>query len=104
MLLDACKTMSHMIVLKLGGVLQDSSYDDVLMAISTSMPQLKQLDIAEAKVSPSAISYLLPTEGPPRRGCPELEAISLLKIKGVDVMLLKKIIMGLPKLQFVDLC
>ena len=102
MLLDACKTMSHMIVLKLAGVLRDNSYDDVLMAISTSMPQLKQLDIAEAKVSPSAISYLLPTEGPPRRGCPELEAISLVKIKGVDVMLLKKIIMGLPKLQFVD--
>ena len=100
-LLDVCKTMSHMEVMKLIGVLQDSSYDEVLMAISTGMPQLKVLDITEAKVSPSAISYLLPTEEPPRRGCPELKAISLLKIKGIDVMLLKKIIMGFPKLQFV---
>ena len=101
MLLDVCKTMSHMTDLNLAGVLQDRSYDEVLMAISTSMPQLKTLDIADAKVSTNAISYLLPTEGPPRRGCPELKAINLLRIKGIDVMFLKKLIMGLPKLQFV---
>ena len=94
--------MSHLRCLNLPGVLQDSSYDEVLMAISTGMPQLKTLDIADAKVSPSAISYLLPTEGPPRRGCPELKAINLLRIKGIDVMFLKKFIMGFPKLQFVD--
>ena len=102
LLLDVCKTMSHLRCLNLEGVLRDSSYDEVLMAISTSMPQLKTLDIADAKVSQSAISYLLPTERPPRRGCPELKAISLLRIKGIDVMFLKKFIMGLPKLQFVD--
>ena len=101
MLLDVCKTMSHMIVLNLAGVLQDSSYDEVLIAISTGMPQLKTLDIADAKVSTNAISYLLPTEGPPRQGCPDLKAINLLRIKGIDVMFLKKLIMGLPKLQFV---
>ena len=91
-----------MIDLNLEGVLQDSSYDEVLKAISTSMPQLNTLEIADAKVSPSAISYLIPTEGPPQRGCPELKAINLLRIKGVDVMFLKKLIMGLPKLQFVS--
>ena len=99
MLLDVCKTMTHMEDLNLAGVLRDSSYDEVLIAISTSMPQLKTLDIADAKVSPNAISYLLPTEGPPRRGCPDLKSINLLRIEGIDVMLLKKIILGLPKLQ-----
>ena len=82
--------MCHLIDLKLVGVLQDRSYDKVLMAISTGLPQLKTLSIADAKVSPSTISYLLPTEGPPRRGCPELKAISLVRIKGIDVMFLKK--------------
>ena len=100
-LLDVCKTLSHLTVLNLAGVFRDSSYDEVLKAISTSMPQLKTLDITDAKVSPSAIIYLLPTEGPPRRGCPNLKAINLLKIKCIDVTLLKKIIMSLPKLQYV---
>ena len=90
-----------MTFLNLAGVLRDSSYDKVLIAISTSLPQLKTLDIADAKVSPRALSYMLPTEGSPRRSFPELKAISLVRIKCIDVMFLKKFIMGLPKLQFV---
>ena len=90
-----------MTFLNLAGVLRDSSYDKVLIAISTSLPQLKTLDIADAKVSPRAISYMLPTEGSPRRSFPELKAISLVRIKCIDVMFLKKFIICLPKLQFV---
>ena len=100
-LLDVFKAMPHLTDLNIAGVLRDSSYDEVLIAISTSLPQLKTLDIADAKVSTSAISYLLPTEGPPRRGFPDLKAINLVGIKSIDVTFLKKFIMGLPKLQFV---
>ena len=64
-LVDLCTTMSHMTIMNLDNVLQDSRYDEVLMAISTSMPHLEWLGIPEANVSSSAIRYLLPKEGPP---------------------------------------
>ena len=97
--MDACKTMSHMTTLNLAFALRNKSYDDVLMAISTGMPQLEWLDIAEAKVSPSAIRYLLPTEGPSRRGCPKLKIIGFYRIKCIDEDILKDFIMSLPKLE-----
>ena len=98
-LLDVCMTMSHITYLDLHGVLGHSRSDEVLVAISTGMPQLEWLDISRANVSLSAIRYLLPTEGPPRRGCPELNAVGFSKIKGIDVDILKDFIMGLPKLE-----
>ena len=98
-LLDVCKTMSHMTHLDLRSVLVGSRSDEVLMAISTSMPQLEWLDIEEANVSPSAIRYLLPTDGPPRRGCPKLRCLGLGMISCIDVDILKDFIMGLPKLE-----
>ena len=85
--------------LNLVGVLRDACYDDVLVAISTGMPQLEWLDIGDSNVSLSAIRYLLPVEGPPRRGCPELKVIGLFGIKCIDVDILKDFIMGLPKLK-----
>ena len=81
LLLDLCMTMSHMTSLDLRDVLKDSSYDEMLIAISTDMPHLEFLDITGANVSSSAIRYLLPTEGPPRRGCPELKHSILFDIK-----------------------
>ena len=72
----------------------------MLIAISTGMPHLEFLDITAANVSSSAIRYLLPTEGPPRRGCPELKHSILFDIKCIDVDILKDLIMGLPKLEF----
>ena len=98
-LLDVCKTMSNMTKLDLAYVLRNGRYDDVLLAISISMPQLEWLNIVGAKVSPSAIRYLLPTDGPPRRGCPQLKVISLSRITCIDVGILKDFIMGLPKLE-----
>ena len=88
-----------MTTLDLAFALRDERSDEVLMAISTSMPQLHSLDIAEANVSLSAIRYLLPTEGSLRRGCPELKVIGLYGIKSIDVDILKDFIMGLPKLE-----
>ena len=88
-----------MTILDLGNVLKDSSYDEVLMAMSTSIPHLEWLDITGANVSSSAIRYLLPTEGPLRRGCPELIAINMSRVKCIDVDMLKDFILGLSKLE-----
>ena len=88
-----------MTILDLGNVLKDSSYDEVLMAISTGMPHLVTLDIIGANVSSSAIRCLLPTKGLFRRGCPELEAIDMRGVKCIDVGMLKDFILGLPKLE-----
>ena len=98
-LVDVCKTMSHVTSLNLVNALQDSRSDDVLMAISTGMPQLEWLDIAYANVSLSAIRYLLPKEEPPLGGCPELKVLGLFMIECVNVEILKDFIMGLPKLE-----
>ena len=85
--------------LDLSFALRDNRSDEVLTAISTGMPQLEWLDIAEANVSLSAVRYLLPTNGIPRRGCPELKLIGLFNINCIDVHILKDFIMGLPKLE-----
>ena len=98
-LLDVCKTMSHMTILDLAFALQDSCIDDVLIAISTGMSLLEWLDIAKANVSLSAIRYLLPTDGLPRRGCPELKLIGFFEVKCIDEDILKDFIMVLPKLE-----
>ena len=100
LLVDACKTMSHMTFLDLRDALNDRRSDDILMAISTGMPQLEVLDIIGANVSSRAIRYLLPTEEPPRRGCLELRIIGLYGIKCIDVDILKDFIICLPKLQY----
>ena len=94
--------MSHMTSLHLGNVLKDSSYDEMLIAISTSMPHLEFLDITGANVLSSAIRYLLPTEGPPRRGCPELRSIDMSSVKCINVGMLKDLIIGLPKLEVLE--
>ena len=99
-LLDFCKTMSHMTKLDLAFALRNDGSDEVLMAISTSMPHLEWLDITKANVSLSAVRYLLPTEQPPRRGCPKLRVIGLSRIKCIDEDILKDFIMGLPKLEY----
>ena len=88
-----------MTTLDLCGVLWHSRSDDVLMAISTCMPHLEWLDIGAAGVSLSAIKYLLPTEGPPRRGCRKLRVIGFFAIECIDVDILKDFIMGLPNLK-----
>ena len=88
-----------MTTLDLSYALRDRRSDEVLMAISTGMLQLEWFDIAKAKVSLSAIRYLLPTEGLPRRGCPKLRVVGFYGVKCIDEDILKNFIMGLPKLE-----
>ena len=63
------------------------------------MHRLKLLNISYCSVAPKAIEYLLPTEDNDLGGCPELIHLDLWHIKKVNVELLKKIILALPKLQ-----
>ena len=99
------KAMHHMTTLNLSDVLCNNSYDGVLHAISENMPNLKMLDISlgmfrEGGVQASAIELLLPTRHNPLRGCPELVHLNLAHHPLVTVELLKKIILRLPKLQY----
>ena len=73
--------------------------DGVLRAIATNMHHLKHLDITDCKVEPKSIEHLLPTEINALGGCPELVELNLSYIISVDVKLLKKIILALPKLR-----
>ena len=63
------------------------------------MHHLKSLDIRGCTVEPKAIEYLLPTEDNALGGCPELVILDLTCIASVDVKLLKKIILAIPKLR-----
>ena len=56
------------------------------------------MDISYNTVEYEAIEYLLPTEGNFEEGYPKLAYLNLLRVKCVDVKLLKKLITALPKL------
>ena len=77
----------------------DDGYDAVLRAIGANLHHLKYLDISRSDVDPKAIEYLLPTDDNILGGCPELVELHLRRIHNVDVELLKKIILALPKLR-----
>ena len=99
------KAMHHMTTLDLTGVLVTDRYDGVLKAISENMPNLKKLNISlsrfqEGGIQASAIERLLPTKRNPLRGCPDLVHLNLAYNSFVTVELLKKIILRLPKLQY----
>ena len=95
-----CEGMPHITELNLSKAFHDDRYDGVLRAISVNMHHLKSLNISFCKVDPKAIEYLLPTEDNALGGCPELVALDLWHIENVDVELLKKIILALPKMKF----
>ena len=74
-------------------------YEAVLRAIAANLHHLKYLDISYKNVVSKAIEYLLPTDDNALGGCPELVDLNLRRIQNVDVELLKKIILALPKLR-----
>ena len=78
---------------------ENNRYDGVLRAIAANMPNLQRLDISYCTAEPKAIEYLLPTEDNVLGGCPELVVLNLRRITSIDVKLLKKIILALPKLR-----
>ena len=99
------KAMHHMTTLNLSGVLCTGSYKGVLNAISVNMPNLKTLDISLSRsqvggVDARDIERLLPTKRNPLRGCRQLVHLNLIHNSFVTVELLKKIILRLPKLQY----
>ena len=96
--MDLCETMTHMKELNLSDLLGHPWGDKVLRAISVSMPQLQNLNIAYSEVSLSALECLLPTEEIPRSGCPDLQVLNLMEVS-TTVEFLKKIIIRLPKLR-----
>ena len=94
------EAMHDMTTLDLTGVLCTDSYDGVIRAISWNMPNLKALNLSESCDQTSAIELLLPTKRNPLRGCPELVHLDLTHNVYVTVELLKKILLRLPKLQY----
>ena len=100
-----CGAMPHITKLDLSGVgdkdgyNSKNSFERILRAIAGSMHHLKYLDISFCTAEPNAIECLLPTEDNPLSGCPELVHLALIGIKSVDVHLLRKIILMLPKLK-----
>ena len=63
------------------------------------MIQIQWLDISNCAFEPSALEYLLPRKDNGRGGCPELMVLKIWGIPGVEVLLLKKLILGLHKLR-----
>ena len=94
-----CKAMPHLTKLSMPCMFLTNSYDGVLRAIAANMPHLKYLDITNCTVEPKVIENLLPTEDNPLGGCPHLVYLNLHNVRSVDVALLKKIILALPKLR-----
>ena len=96
---NLCEAMPHITNLSLTSAKDEDRFDGVLRSISTSMHLLKSLNICGCTVDPKAIEYLLPTEDNALGGCPQLVVLDLRCISSVDVKLLKKIILALPKLR-----
>ena len=91
-----CATMPHITKL----ILSYADYEDgVLRAIAANMHHLKYLDISYCTIEPKGIEYLLPTEDNALGGCPELVVFDMVGNLAIDVKLLQKIILALPKLR-----
>ena len=97
-----CETMSHITELNLSHGQGVDRHGSMMRGIATNMHHLKSLYMSNCVVEPKAIEYLLPTEDNTLGGCPKLVDLSLWGIRNVDVKLLKKIILALPKLRFLE--
>ena len=67
-----------------------------------SMPNLKTVDISLSCVQASVIELLLLTKQNPQRGCPKLLYLNMRSSEFVTLELLKKILLCLPKLPYLD--
>ena len=94
--------MPHITKLTITKAKYDDKFVGLLRAIAANLHHLKYLDLPDGVVDPKAIEYILPTEGNALGGGPELVHLGLLDVEDVDVELLKKIILALPKLRFLE--
>ena len=97
---NLCLSMPHLTKFSITDALYDDKCEGLLKAIAYNLHHLKYLDISDSEVDPKAIEYLLPTDGNALGGCPELVHLDLCSLQNVDVELLKRIILALPKLRF----
>ena len=94
-----CPAIPHITKLILSNARYHDKCRGLLRAIGANLHQLKYLDLSYSIVDAKAIEYLLPTEDNALGGCPDLVHLDLLLVLAVDVELLKKIILALPKLR-----
>ena len=91
--------MPHITKLSITEVNYDDKCDGLLSAIAANLHQLNHLEISDSVVDAKAIEYLLPTDDNTLGGCSELVHFDLMGVDDVDVELLKKILLALPKLR-----
>ena len=94
-----CAAMPHIIKLRLSCGHDRNKNGRVLRAIAANMHHLKSLNLSDWTVESKDVECLLPTEDNDLGGCPELVELDLWYTTSVDVKLLKKIILALPKLR-----
>ena len=94
-----CEAMPHITKLNMSCGHDENRNGRVIRAIAANMHHLKSLNLSRWSVESKAIEYLLPTEDNALGGCPELVELDLWYTTSVDVKLLKKIILTLPKLR-----
>ena len=92
--------MPHITKLTLTEAKYDDKCDGLLKAIAYNLHHMKYLDISDSEVDAKAIEYLLPSDDNALGGCPELVHLDLCSVQNVDVELLKRILLALPKLRF----
>ena len=94
--------MPNITKLSITAIDYEGKYEGLLKAIAATLHRLKYLDISFSRVDSKTIEYLLPTEHNTLGGCPELVYFGLCGIQNVDVQLMKKIILALPRLRFLE--
>ena len=96
---NLCLSMPHITKLTITEADYDDECEGLLKAIAYNLHHLKYLDISDSDVDPKAIEYLLPSDDNALGGCPELVHLDLCSVQNVDVELLKRILLALPKLR-----
>ena len=98
-----CKVMSHINHLDMSNVYSMGPCDGMMIAIVSSMHQLKSLYASNLYDEAHSLECLIPGGDNLKQSCPELEYLSLNRFyQSVDLKFIKKLLLGLPKLRYVE--